>query len=319
MGKLYHYCSNEKFFNIIKTKTIRLSDISKSNDYLELKLLNDGIFEAIWKKYNDEPFSLEYNDLYDEDALKELLEEAEQILERDIETGRLTSFVICFSEKGDLLSQWRGYANNAKGVALGFETNILREYVDKTEGFLKLQPVRYVTREEIRDIFDKYAEEILEELKGLREFIATEMTQEKEDVEGLMRFNFMGMIQSVITESITLKMDSFNEEKEWRLFVPSIKLKAFIADFREDGNYGTLNKKAIKEVRDRIDFNCTENDIIPFITLKFNEIINDEKKIAFNNIIIGPNNNITEKDMSLYLYFNEFEGIKIEWSSISYR
>lgn len=29
-------------------------------------------------------------------------------------------YAACFSEEKDLLSQWRGYANNGAGVAIGF-------------------------------------------------------------------------------------------------------------------------------------------------------------------------------------------------------
>ena len=36
---LYHYCSNEKAYNILKGKTIRLSDIIKSNDSFEMNIL----------------------------------------------------------------------------------------------------------------------------------------------------------------------------------------------------------------------------------------------------------------------------------------
>ena len=38
MSCLYHYCSNEKCFSILKGKTIRLSDIEKSNDYMNIFL-----------------------------------------------------------------------------------------------------------------------------------------------------------------------------------------------------------------------------------------------------------------------------------------
>jgi hypothetical protein len=30
-------------------------------------------------------------------------------------------FLTCFSENGDLLSQWRAYGNNGDGVAIGFD------------------------------------------------------------------------------------------------------------------------------------------------------------------------------------------------------
>lgn len=34
-GVVYHYCSVDTFFNIIKNSSVWLSDISKSNDYQE--------------------------------------------------------------------------------------------------------------------------------------------------------------------------------------------------------------------------------------------------------------------------------------------
>lgn len=37
INTVYHYCSLETFLNILKNKTIRLSDINKSNDFLETK------------------------------------------------------------------------------------------------------------------------------------------------------------------------------------------------------------------------------------------------------------------------------------------
>ena len=34
---------------------------------------------------------------------------------------------MCFSESEDQLSQWRGYAQNGKGLAIGFDKRILEE------------------------------------------------------------------------------------------------------------------------------------------------------------------------------------------------
>ena len=68
MGNIYHYCSLDTFAQIIKNKTIRLSDLNKTNDYMEkkwgMKLLyrtlcdelqdrivyNTGIYEEIEDK-----------------------------------------------------------------------------------------------------------------------------------------------------------------------------------------------------------------------------------------------------------------------------
>ena len=46
---VYHYCSLDNFLNIVKNKTIRLSDVNKYNDYLELKSLLNSIENATLK------------------------------------------------------------------------------------------------------------------------------------------------------------------------------------------------------------------------------------------------------------------------------
>lgn len=43
---VYHYCSVDTFFNIIKNSSIWLSDIAKSNDYQEYAAY-------MFKKYGD--------------------------------------------------------------------------------------------------------------------------------------------------------------------------------------------------------------------------------------------------------------------------
>jgi len=37
--------------------------------------------------------------------------------------GAPAAYIACFSEKGDLLSQWRAYADDGEGVAIGFDPN----------------------------------------------------------------------------------------------------------------------------------------------------------------------------------------------------
>ena len=51
MSTIYHYCSPEVFDLVMRTKTLRLSDLDKTNDYLEKewggrlieKVLNDEL------------------------------------------------------------------------------------------------------------------------------------------------------------------------------------------------------------------------------------------------------------------------------------
>ena len=36
-------------------------------------------------------------------------------------------YVTCFSYQNDLLSQWRGYADDGRGAAIGFDLDVLKE------------------------------------------------------------------------------------------------------------------------------------------------------------------------------------------------
>ena len=51
--ELYHYCSNDKSYSILASKSIRLSDIQKSNDYRELNLFFPKILDYIEELVNE--------------------------------------------------------------------------------------------------------------------------------------------------------------------------------------------------------------------------------------------------------------------------
>ena len=108
---VYHYCSLETFYNIITNSTIRLSNIKKSNDYEEMMYILPkaiDICDSILSKYY-EKLSVGYK--LKDNFVKTLFEETFNELS-------LNCYVICFSEQSDLLSQWRGYANDACGVSI---------------------------------------------------------------------------------------------------------------------------------------------------------------------------------------------------------
>ena len=49
---VYHYCSVDTFLKIIQNKSLRLSDIGKSNDYSELIYIENMIREEFEKIIN---------------------------------------------------------------------------------------------------------------------------------------------------------------------------------------------------------------------------------------------------------------------------
>lgn len=129
MNCLYHYGSNNRCLGIIKDHAIRMSDIMKSNDYDELQILFPDVLSEILKQYKEDPFPLQYDGQQNIDALYSLLNSTDDMISSALDEGRLSNLVICFSEEADLLSQWRGYAHDGKGLCLGFSYALLQKNV----------------------------------------------------------------------------------------------------------------------------------------------------------------------------------------------
>jgi hypothetical protein len=105
---LYHYCSNASFLSIIENKSIWASEFSLSNDTLEGKWIRRIFGEC----YEDHGLSW--------------FESHEILSEFDGVLSFLGAAGFCMSEDGDLLSQWRGYADNGEGVSIGFKAESLK-------------------------------------------------------------------------------------------------------------------------------------------------------------------------------------------------
>lgn len=107
MGKtIYHYCSVETLKCILKNKTIRLSDLRKSNDPKEVEFLFDEYKKVFREKHGkDIGFSFDY-------FVKEQLH---------------NTFYLgtCFSRECDSIHMWTSYGN--EGVAIGFDVAKINE------------------------------------------------------------------------------------------------------------------------------------------------------------------------------------------------
>ena len=101
---LYHYCSALAFHSIVTSQRMRFSDINLMNDYLEFHWGYGRFIEAIneIKTHVSEAFYVQID----------------QIISRlQLHTHPLLA---CFSESGDVLSQWRAYASDGAGFVLVF-------------------------------------------------------------------------------------------------------------------------------------------------------------------------------------------------------
>lgn len=109
---LYHYTGYQALLSIAKSNELWATEIHYFNDASELTYAANLFKRALEK--------IEQQDKFDASLLSQL---------RDWLAHRLADghmlFVCCFTEKGNLLSQWRGYTPHGNGVSLGFDPNYL--------------------------------------------------------------------------------------------------------------------------------------------------------------------------------------------------
>lgn len=120
-------------------------------------------------------------------------ERAYELGRRANSIGTLFICVACFCKNGDLLSQWRGYAAQGYGYALGFKTAMLRERI-AASGFIlgkciydpELQDkiineaLEYILRSEAPDDERERFQEFLSVLRYIAFFKDTSFAQEQE-------------------------------------------------------------------------------------------------------------------------------------------
>ena len=137
----YHYCSTDTFFNITHNQSIWLSSLSASNDTQEGKTLS-----KIAARLCDR---LGYDD-YETDYLVRSISGIEE---------NTDCVGLCLSDKGDMLSQWRGYADDGTGVAIGFSGGFFERIMSENnpDRDLRLHRVVYDEAEQEQLLLDRFA------------------------------------------------------------------------------------------------------------------------------------------------------------------
>lgn len=209
---LYHYCDNEAFASIFQHKTIRLSSLKQSNDSKEGQLVLETMVR-----------------LADQDRLSQ--HKLDQLqLQLSLLTDRFDSLGFCLSAENDLLSQWRGYADDGKGIAIGFRRSYLEELAstsvsDVAPGF-RLGEVLYLPEEHEQVLRPAY-EEMLQLIPaaptgtslaartvlGMSEFEREERIAQSRKTQKSLSEKALELLPLLFK----VKSKSFKEEREWRL------------------------------------------------------------------------------------------------------
>ena len=252
---LYHYCSMSSFDAIMRSKVIRLSAVDQSNDAAELTLIIRLLTDAI--KQSD-------HSLHVQKCLIAMLDDI---------ANKYLALNFSMSEAPDLLSQWRGYADDATGVCIGFQRETLEQLAHNEGGGVTLGEISYN--------IDDWSTDVDGILTKVHEAVSNNLVDVSIDLDRLRghfpvsRNGVTGGWSEVYAEllkmfvrGICLKNPVFSEEREWRLFsVASVGA----------GFYRRLSS---------LDFHVARNRLIPYTPLKFEFRIDE----VISSVWLGPKN-----------------------------
>ena len=311
---LYHYCDLTTFLSIIKNSSLWLSDVQKSNDYREMVWYREKYYEFITEKYlntKDENIINMCSNIFilaaeDDDSFifpfQAPIMKTRKIKKIVSDLLSMRTYAFCLTELSDSLGQWRGYANDGKGIAIGFSRDYLRAICNKEsvpyQHDFFFDKVSY--KKEFNTLFDKM-------------FNTYDLSNEEDSI---MRF-----LIDLTRGSAMYKHPSFKEEKEWRIIYS-------MDDFgitKDELNFDKFSFECSEIYLENfckptIDYIAKDNDIIPHIEVKIKNL-----NKAIDRIVIGPKCALTENDIRHILLkdniirtFND-KSIKICRSDSSYK
>lgn len=286
---LYHYCSISSFFSIIRNKSLWMCNGLNMNDKYDSRYLELVAYEWL------EVIEKQTNDI----EKKKFCNMCSEIL-LNYHIERPVPYITSFSDNGDLLSQWRAYANQGTGVCIGFETMKLFEYaVDNPSHFLF--PFSPINKDDIILINVEYSKERIENtIEKLFEMFFNIYLESEKNITKLEEIAIL-FCGSIYKDSVLYKHSGFHEECEWRFI--SHRMSHF------------SNTQVVEKTDTDIEFECINGNIKSHFTLDLQKNWDDG---LIRNIILGPRFNGNEFDLRFFLAQNFPYEIDIKKSMIPY-
>ena len=304
---LYYYCRNATFASIIKNHSLWLSDMTQSNDSYEIHRYVKIVEEAIDKKLEalkqtnqeDKPQKGPKRKLFiQNENLQKVYSQAKKSL-TSLEKDHYC-LAICFSDKGDSLSQWRGYGDDGYGMSIGFDEQRIED-LSKQHVLFRYDDVKYYSS--IED------DEIQNKLKGYiyaLDCIGSD-TNDKEKNRSIAIKNWSTSILD--NDAPFYKPAGFIEERETRFCFVRYIHSAEMASPKETSHL------------QGIDFHVSNTAIIPHYELKLEDNQKAFMSDIIREVIIGPCNGSDINTVRSFLAKEGFDysHIRIKKSGIPYR
>lgn len=317
----YHYTSLDALYNIVTSKTFRLTSLKSSNDKKELF-------------YKPEQFLCDLQKLCENES-DENTRNYLQLISTSIERNKNDflkrckekrfPYALCLSEKKDNLTHWDRYASGCTGVCIGLNVSALNVYLQRMTSFafgVGLYDVGKVFySEEQREMYIK---------GGLIQFANLLYENKKSEDESLYEFvrkNGFTYATAIYTQLAKfVKNDSFIDEDEVRLYHDSGAIKSTIR----------LMDLAASNMGEEVICNLKRNllDVVRELEIKQEEFymsrsgIRGYKRLCLKEvwgsgtipeIILGPMCVQNRNELRRFLRANGLEGTKVTVSNVPIR
>lgn len=284
MPPLYHYCSSPAFHAIVGSKTIWLSSLRQSNDSAEGRMVAYAAKRLAAK-----------------DGLTHEL--TEHVLAAIANMENLWAGLgVCLSEDGDLLSQWRAYAADGSGVAIGFDRDYVNWLVESSRGTdtdLELHQVEYEFQAHEQLVMPAYLK--LRQLLESGADFPPGALPEFRDAEDLKIVELNGRL--AILTLLRAAMDAFNG-------IFSLKHPAF----KEENEWRLLHLHGLSPAHP-CHFRAVSGGIVPFKTC----LLRDSGRSRIAEVVLGPRHTTPVPVVEDYLAQQGFPDVKVRRSVAPFR
>lgn len=285
---LAHYTTAEGLRGIIDSGNLWATSAYYLNDASELdygrQLFGDILIKAIAEEGRD-PVS------------KSIFQEAKKAFEPggELESTISRTYVTCFCERDNLLSQWRGYGQ-AGGYAIVFPLKEFRNGAMMVSDSYHTELHRVIYDREIQTLLLKL---VLEDLISvLNEESILQLWKSYGPAEKhLFASSFNTFLQTMaLNEIVRFKDPAFEEEREWRLAVRPMSFK--------------INTQEVQQLR----FRTAKGNIVPYLELRPKE----GRLLPIQSVRYGPSLKQKQAVNSLGLLFQQkgYPDIKFEGADI---
>jgi len=203
------------------------------------------------------------------------------------------------SEDGDLLSQWRGYADNGAGLSIGFRAKTLTEIGARTSGrgvatVASLQKIQYEREQQKRQI-ESNVDRIVGLWKrgaGRKLGLLNQGTEEEENKRDDLTEKMQHEFYQFSSEIYAFKNPAFREEREWRL-VSIVTPQELL----------------------QMDFRAMPDRVVPYKEI----LLGDLARGAIAEVILGPKNITPDRVVRAAMARYGWGAVEVKRSEASYR